>query len=403
LIVSWEYPPVLVGGLGRHVADLAQSLHEQQHEVRVLTRGNTARTRITDEGGIVVGRAGVDPIAPDFAPDNVLAWVGSFEDALILASADLLRDWSPEVIHGHDWLVAQTVRTLAAQHRAPVVMTVHSTEYGRQQGWLDRAVPRAIHAVERRMCTEAAAVVACSDFMADQLRALFQLAPADVSVVGNGIDVDAVTVEPREVAAARAEHAGAGPLLVFAGRLVHEKGLQELIKAMPAIVAARPGARLIVAGSGHLLADQQDRARRYGVSELVVWTGFLDRRRLSALVAAADVAVVPSLYEPFGLVALEAQALGTAVAVSDTGGLTELVEPGRTGERFATEDPAAIARAVLRLLDDPPRTAAMIAHARQRAVDTYSWPALADRTAQVYRSVVPVLDHPVQASPDSTR
>jgi glycogen(starch) synthase len=143
----------------------------------------------------------------------------------------------------------------------------------------------------------------------------------------------------------------------------------------------------VVAGTGAQLADQQNRANRYGVADLINWAGFLDAAALTPLFTAADLVVIPSLYEPFGLVALEAQLTGTPVAVSNTGGLAELVEPGVTGVRFEPESPAAIADAVRLLVADPDRARAMAARAQQRARRDYSWAAVAQRTAEVYAEV----------------
>jgi glycogen(starch) synthase len=268
-----------------------------------------------------------------------------------------------------------------------VVVTVHATEHGRQQGWLTDPVPRAIHSVERWLCRDAAAVIACSRFMAAEVSRLYQLDPAEVRVIGNGAD----PVESRsesetgETRAAQAYHGT--PLLVFAGRLVHEKGLQELIKALPLLRDELPGVRLVVAGTGRQLADQQDRAARYGVSDLIDWVGFLDATELAGLLAAADLVVVPSLYEPFGMVALEAQLAGTPVAVSDTGGLAELVEPGVTGLRFTPESPAAIAAAVRDVVADPDGAWSRAVRAQRRARDEFGWDTVARRTAEVYAAV----------------
>ncbi len=179
-------------------------------------------------------------------------------------------------------------------------------------------------------------------------------------------------------------------MLAFAGRLVHEKGLQELIKALPLLREELPGLRLVVAGTGQQLADQQDRAARYGVADLIDWAGFLDAGRLAELYAAADLVVVPSLYEPFGMVALEAQLAGVPVAVSDTGGLAELVEPGVTGLRFAPESPAAIAAAVREVVADPVATRRRAVAAQHRARRDHGWATVAARTAQVYAEVLPV-------------
>ncbi|HEX8304939.1 MAG TPA: glycosyltransferase family 4 protein [Jatrophihabitans sp.] len=388
LIVSWEFPPLVVGGLGRHVGQLARHLAAEGHDVRVLTRGTRAEPDQRRLDGVTVWRAAADGLAIDLGSESVLAWAQAFEHSLTRAGLRLVADWRPDVIHAHDWLVAQTAHTLHEVTGSPVVATVHATEHGRQQGWLPESTPRAIHSVERWLCRDAAAVIACSRFMAAEVSRLFQLDPARVRVIGNGPG-SWLPVESRsEVETAGSNRAyGGEPLLAFAGRLVHEKGLQELIKALPLLCQELPGMRLVVAGAGQQLAAQQDRAARYRVSHLICWAGFLDAAELTGLLAAADLVVVPSLYEPFGMVALEAQLAGTPVAVSDTGGLAELVEPGVTGLRFAPESPAAIAAAVREVVGDPEGARQRAARAQRRAQEEFGWPALARRTAEVYASV----------------
>jgi len=386
--VSWEFPPLVVGGLGRHVGQLAGHLATAGHDVRVLTRGNGPGPEQQQLDGVGVCRAAADGLAIDFGTESVLAWAQAFEHSLIRAGLRLVSGWRPDVIHAHDWLVAQTARTLHEVTGSPIVATVHATEHGRQQGWLTESTPRAIHSVERWLCRDAAAVITCSRFMAAEVSRLFQLDPAEVRVIGNGAGSASTAGSRPEVETAAAGRASRGqPLLVFAGRLVHEKGLQELIKALPLLREELPGLRLVVAGAGPQLADQQDRAARYGVGELIDWAGFLDAAALAGLLAAADLVVVPSLYEPFGMVALEAQLTGAPVAVSDTGGLAELVQPGVTGLRFAPENPAAIAAAVREVVADPEGTRRRAARAQRRARAEFGWPAVAARTAEVYASV----------------
>jgi glycogen(starch) synthase len=393
-MVSWEFPPLVVGGLGRHVGQLARQLAALGHDVRVLTRGAGRELERQRSCGVEVWRAAADGLSIDFGSESVLAWTQAFEHSLVRAGLQLTAGWRPEVIHAHDWLVAQTAQTLHQVTGAPVVVTVHATEHGRQQGWLTEPVPRAIHSVERWLCRNAAAVIVCSRFMAAEVSELFQLAPGGVQVIANGVEDESHpqvdTLKPESSSRAGGEvPARSGPLLVFAGRLVHEKGLQELIKALPLLRDELPGLRLVVAGTGQQLADQQDRAARYGVGDLIDWAGFLTATELAGLLAAADLVVVPSLYEPFGMVALEAQLAGTPVAVSDTGGLAELVEGGHTGTLFAPESPAAIAAAVRRVLANPDGTRRMAERAQRRAREQFGWETVARRTAEVYATVHP--------------
>jgi len=367
LLVSWEYPPLLIGGLGRHVGMLAPELAALGHDVRVVTIGRGPEPTVEQDGAVRVYRTAA-------VAGSLPAAAAAGGRALAELGRRAIAGWRPDVVHGHDWLTALPVERLRRLAGAGSAVTLHATESGRQQGWLTGPVPRRIHRVEHRMCTAADLVLVCSRYMADQARTLFGV-PADrLRVVGNG----AVALLVAEVE--RPPHS-----LVFAGRLVHEKGLQELIKALPLLAERFPDVRLTVAGDGPLADAQRDRAARYRVADRVRWLGFTDD--VAGQLAGAAVAVVPSLYEPFGLVAVEAQLAGTPVAVADAGGLRELVAPGRTGVRFTPESPSAIAAAVADLFDRPVRASRLARTARRRALAEFSWPAVAARTAAAYQEL----------------
>jgi glycogen(starch) synthase len=387
LMLTWEYPPAVVGGLGRHVGALARELSAAGHDVRVVTRGTQAD--VVDEclDGVRVRRAALDPIDIAFTTETLLAWSQAAEHSLTRAVLPLLEGWRPDVVHAHDWLVAQSAVTVAAITGAPIVATIHAMETGRHQGWLPAPLNRAIHSVERWLAHEAATVITCSHFMRDEATRLFELPADKVHVVHNGIDVLAWRSPPRAQREVRARFAGDGPLIVFAGRLVHEKGVQVALSAMPSITRRHPGARLVIAGTGPYEQALRDQARRARLGRSTQWAGFLPDDELRALVASADVAVVPSLYEPFGIVALEAAAAGVPLAVSDTGGLRDLVEPGVTGTRFAPDDPKALGTAISELLDHRVLARRMARTAAQRVDADFSWPAIAADTAKIYAQV----------------
>ncbi|SDJ29291.1 (1-_4)-alpha-D-glucan synthase (UDP-glucose) [Frankineae bacterium MT45] len=380
-MLSWEYPPLIVGGLGRHVDALARTLVAQGHEVRVVTRGEPDLTDGVRDG-VGVSRSRQDPLDIGFTTETLLAWSQANEHSLTRAALAVVADWKPDVVHAHDWLVAQTAVTISEITGARVVATIHATETGRNMGWLASPLNRGIHSVERWLTHRAARVIVCSTFMRDEVSHIFEISPGAVEVIGNGIDLGAWRRSAKASALAREQYAGDGPLLVFAGRLMHAKGVQTAIGALPRLRRRYPGLRLVVAGTGPFEPDLRDQARRLG--RAVQWAGFVEDSELAGLLAAADVAVVPSLYEPFGLVALEAAAIGTPLAVSDTGGLRDLVEPGRTGARFTPDSPAALATAVESLLDDPQRALAMTRRARRLIAQHYTWEAVASQTAEVY-------------------
>jgi glycogen(starch) synthase len=387
-MLSWEYPPLVVGGLGRHVDALARELVAAGHDVVVVTRGESETPVEEVRDGVRVRRAAADPLALDFTTESLLAWSQAAEHSLIRSALPLVRRWRPDVVHAHDWLVAQSAITIAQVTGAPLVVTMHATEAGRHQGWLPRPLNLAIHSVERWLTHEAAAVITCSTAMHEEVTRLFERSADQVAVVPNGIDLEPWRVSPRVRETARAIHAGEGPLLVYAGRLVHEKGVQTLLDALPELRRRYSGLRLVVAGTGVYEAQLQTRARTRRVARAVEWAGFVPEADLAPLLAAADAVVVPSMYEPFGIVALEAAAAATPLVVAETGGLLDLVAANAVAASFTPRDTEALVKAVVTVLDDPAAARRAAARATRLIRRDYTWSAVAARTAGVYASVV---------------
>jgi glycogen(starch) synthase len=382
LMLSWEYPPFLVGGLGRHVHALATSLAAAGHRVTVVTRHAPGALREEYAEGVHIVRAPDDP--PDFPVEdgNLLGWTVAFNHTLTRAALRAARTGRYDVVHAHDWLVAHAAVTLREHLDVPLVATIHATESGRHQGFLPAAHNRTIDAVERWLAREAVRVIVCSEYMRREVVRLFEVPQAHTDVVPNGVDVLRWYARPRAVAAARSSFAGTGaPLLSFAGRLVYEKGVQHLIAALPRLLRDHPGLRVVVAGDGPYRAELEALA-----PPPVTFAGFLSGHSLTALMGASDCYVVPSIYEPFGMVALEAAAAGTPVAVSATGGLAEIIEHGVTGVRFAPQDPASLAESVGAVLADREYARRLARHGRRRVRDDFAWPAIAARTAGVYEA-----------------
>ncbi len=383
-MLSWEYPPLVVGGLGRHVEALARELASQGHDVRVVTRGDSATARAETRDGVRIVRAAVDPLAIDFTTETLLAWSQASEHALLRAALPLVRRWRPDVVHGHDWLVAQTAVTLAQATGAPLIATLHATEAGRHQGWLPDPLNLAIHSVERWLARYAGQVITCSTSMRDEVIQLFELPPERVIVVPNGIDAARWTATTRAKAAARAGLGGDGPLLVYAGRLVHEKGVQTLLRAVRPLRESHPGLRLAVAGTGVHEPTLHALAKRLRVARAVDWLGNVSEMELPALLGAADAVVVPSLYEPFGIVALEAAIAGAPLAVAETGGLRDLAASGVAAASFPAGDVEALASAVGKLLVDPAAARRAAARAARLVRRNYTWHTVAAHTAEAY-------------------
>ncbi len=269
-----------------------------------------------------------------------------------------------DVIHAHDWLVAHTAMTLREHLDLPLVSTIHATEAGRHQGWLPGEMNRTIHGVEHWLGGESTRVIVCSGYMRDEVTGLFGVPAGRVDVVPNGVEPQRWRVPASAVAQARARFAADGPLVTFAGRLVYEKGVQHLLAGLPRLRERHPGLRAVIVGDGPYRAELEAEVHRLGLTDTVSLPGFLGGTDLPAVMAASDCFAVPSIYEPFGMVALEGAAAGAPLAVAETGGLAEIVEPGVTGMTFRPHDPDSLADAVHALLSDTDRARTLARRAR---------------------------------------
>lgn len=383
LMVSWEYPPVVVGGLGRHVHHLATALAADGHDVVVLSRQpfgtDPASHPTADEvrEGVRVIAAAQDPHEFDFGTD-MMAWTLAMGHAMIRAGLRLHAEgWLPDVVHAHDWLVAHPAIALAEFFDVPMVSTIHATEAGRHSGWVSGAISRQVHASESWLALESDSLIACSTSMADEITELFGPGLAEITIIPNGID------STRWPFATRKPHTGPAELLYF-GRLEYEKGIHELIAALPRIRRTHPGTTLTIAGDGTQQDWLVELARKHKVLKCVRFAGRAEHEQLLALLHRVDLAVLPSHYEPFGIVALEAAAAGTPLVTSDVGGLGEAVIDGRTGLSFPPRDVAALADAVRAVLDDPAAAQRRAVAARERLTSDFDWHTVAVRTAGVY-------------------
>jgi glycogen(starch) synthase len=223
--------------------------------------------------------------------------------------------------------------------------------------------------------------------MQDEVRRLFE--PADPPVVvPNGVDAARWRPSARAVAAGRDRYRGAGPLIVYAGRLVHEKGVQTLLAGVRELRAAHPGLRVAIAGTGAHEPVLRAQARRLRIARSIDWLGFVPEGELPALFAAADAVVVPSFYEPFGIVALEAAVAGAPLVVAETGGLRDLAAAGVAAASFPAGDVPELVAAVGKVLVEPAAAARAARRAGRLVAREYSWSAVADRTARVYAAAV---------------
>jgi glycogen(starch) synthase len=383
LILSWEYPPLIEGGLARHVRKLSEAMVERDVEVHVLTRGGEESPAQELANGVVVHRIR-EPKRPTDLGEFV-TWVERMNSDMLAAGVELGDRYEFDLVHGHDWLVANACDHLAKRFEAPLVTTIHATEYGRHQGWVDKHPQTYIHGVERWITNRSQRVIACSHYMREQIVDIFGVAEKRVSVIPNGIDPDDLQAQnPAELERLRSEFAKPEEKLVLLiGRLVYEKGFQLALEAMPRLIDAVPGTRFLVAGSGTHEAELHRQAEELGLMEHGTFLGWIGDDVLHSLYRIADLTVVPSIYEPFGLVALEAMASGCPCIVADTGGLREVVVHEEGGLRFRADDPDALAEVAIRVLSDDELGQRLIADAYEH-VRRFDWGDVAEQTVAVY-------------------
>jgi glycogen(starch) synthase len=387
LMVSWEYPPVVIGGLGRHVHHLSTALAAAGHEVVVLSRrpsGTDPSTHPSSDEvneAVRVVAAAHDPHEFTFG-DDMMAWTLAMGHAMVRAGLSLKdqssdHPWRPAVVHAHDWLVAHPAIALSEFYDVPMVSTIHATEAGRHSGWVSGSLSRQVHAVESWLVRESDSLIACSASMSEEITELFGPGLAEIAVIRNGIDA------ARWPFARRRARTGP-PELLFVGRLEYEKGVHDAIAALPRIRRAHPGTTLTIAGDGTQQDWLVEQARKHRVLKATRFVGRLDHDELLAVLHRADAAVLPSHYEPFGLVALEAAAAGTPLVTSNIGGLGEAVINGETGMSCPPRDVPRLAKAVIAVLDDPAAAQRRAKAARQRLTSDFDWHTVADETAQAY-------------------
>jgi glycogen synthase len=387
LILSWEYPPVIEGGLARHVRKLAEALVRQGVGVDVLTRGvpreqELERARVGDGGGVSVHRVPEPGWPRDL--DRFVAWVEQMNQDMLAAGEALAQEHSYELVHGHDWLVGQAAAALADRLRVPYVTTIHATEHGRHQGWVEKPPQSHIHSLERRMARRADRVIVCSYYMRGHVADIFDIDERRVAVIPNGVDPS--ELQPTgDLRALRREFAAQHEKLVLlVGRLVYEKGFQLALDALPGVMEQVGNVRFLVAGSGTHEAELKAQAERLGLSEHGTFLGWIGDDVLHSLYRIADLCVVPSIYEPFGLVALEAMASGCPCIVADTGGLREVVPLGEhVGLRFNGGDAEHLGVMIERLLVDEGLRDRLVTQASEHVL-RFDWDDIAERTRGIY-------------------
>jgi glycogen synthase len=394
-MLSWEYPPHLIGGMGKHVYELVPALSDVGVEVHLVTPhlgGGPAEEQVAANAWVY--RVPAPEIAPGEADSVSFAQISN--NSLERKARDLLaRLGRFDLVHAHDWLVAYSAVAIKYAARIPLIVTVHSTERGRGQGHLASDQALAIHGTEWWLTFEAWRVITVSQFMAQQVNDFFHVPFDKIDVINNGVRLPRNhALSEAERQALRQRYAADGePIVYYVGRLVYEKGIHVLIDAAPQILHEYGPVKYVIAGAGNQLGALRQRVLERDIAAYFSFPGFIPDQERDGLYQIADVATFPSLYEPFGIVALEAMVHHCPVVVSATGGLAEVVKLHETGLTCYPGNPESLAWAVLETLCHPDWARARAENAYHEVHVLYSWDTIARRTRAVYEHAVQEWQH----------
>lgn len=346
--LTTEFPPLIYGGLGTAVGALASASARRGMAVSVLLIGSEGDPSYQSPTGISAAPAPQTGTTSELGIHVVPASHHLSEQEGVRWA----REWRPDVLHLHSfwlWPVAEAIRASTA---VPIVYTVHSLD--RAEYEIGQGPPECLTQWDIQQCAiaRADAVVALTQAESELIEAYVPGTQARVHIVGNGIDVSKVSM-----ASVSGRRRSSDDLMVlFSGRFVERKGVQELLAAIPQVLEHRPNVRFVLAG-GYRGCSGEAIARRWmgpafePYGDRVHFPGWLDADAMADWYARADILVVPSWYEPFGMVVLEGMLHGLAVAASDVGGPREILEHGVTGLLFQPRDASALATAIGRLAD----------------------------------------------------
>ena len=359
LMLTWEYPPRIVGGIARVVHDLSKRLIKDGHEVTVITYKDGEMPEFENDKGVNVYR--IDNYM--IHPNNFIDWIMQMNFNMIAKANELIANGEKfDVIHAHDWLVAYAAKTLKQSYNIPLISTIHATEAGRNSGIHDE-VQRYINDTEWLLTYESSEVIVNSNYMKCELQRLFGLPFEKINVVPNGININNFNGIERDYEFRRQYAMDNEKIILYVGRLVYEKGVQNLISAMPKILNGYNDSKLVIVGKGGMYDELKNQANAMGIANKVYFTGYLNSKQVQKMYKCADVAVFPSTYEPFGIVALEAM-------------------------KSYAGNSNSIADSVLALLYDHKLCANISKNAKSKVKEQFNWNKIAQDTHFIYEKAI---------------
>ncbi|HHP7232950.1 MAG TPA: glycosyltransferase family 4 protein [Xenococcaceae cyanobacterium] len=389
LVLAWEFPPRLVGGLARHVAELYPEIAKLGYEVHIVTVefGSAPRYELLE--GIKIHRV------PVGRGNDFFHWIANMNQSMGDYGGKLILEVGNfDVIHAHDWLVGDAAIALKQTFKIPLIVTIHATEFGRCNG-IHTAEQQYIHRKEKLLAYEAWRIIVCSQYMRSEVARALESPWDKIDVIYNGIRpekkpnlTDLERTNFRRRFAQETEK-----IVYYVGRMTYEKGVFVLLNAAPKVLWEMGGkVKFVIIGGGNA-NHLKEQAWNLGIWEQCYFTGFMQDEDLDKFQTIADCAVFPSLYEPFGIVALESFAARVPVVVSDTGGLPEVVQHTKTGVVTYTNNADSLAWGILEVLQNPGYRHWLVDNAYQSLAIRFNWEQLAQQTEVIYHRVIKERSH----------
>src|SRR6266571_3221806 len=379
-MLTWEFPPRIIGGISTHVYHLSRALVEKGTPVRVITCDFPKAPAEEIIDGVSVSRVDSGRVPES----NFLLWIYRLNSQMISKTTELLETERFDLIHAHDWVVGRAAVELKNQLSLPLISTIHATEIGRG-GSLDGEYRRKVRDIERLLVEQSDGIICCSNYMLDHIRDELGADNAKIRVIPNGVEISRFKDgEPQHLLPIEATSENR-KVILYVGRIVREKGIFTLLDAFEELRKRDKNVSLVFVGEGPLKENLAREILWRKLSDRVKLAGFVDEQKLVSIYNSSDVFVLPSHYEPFGMVVLEAMASRVPVVVSDIGGLSEIVEDGITGVKVPVSDSRALAEGIIRVLENRELSAQLKENAHRMIQERYRWDMIAEKTIEAYR------------------
>ncbi|MCM3765284.1 glycosyltransferase family 4 protein [Neobacillus niacini] len=379
LMLCWEYPPNVVGGLSRHVFSLSVHMAKMGYEVHVITAENDRLPAFELMDGVRVHR--VKPI--NEMDRNFLSWIGGLNLAMSFKAERLAQEIRFHLIHAHDWLVGAAAIALKELWSIPLLTTIHATEHGRNNG-IHTETQQFIHEKEQQLIIASNQIIVCSEYMKEHLASVFNGVSDAIAIIPNGVEAPAATEDGAMLFLERNKK----EYIFSIGRIVKEKGFQTMIEAASIAKENNLDYFFVIAGKGPMLDTYRSQINERQLTNHIMFIGYITDEQRNALIAGSQLIVIPSLYEPFGIAALESMILGKPTIVSNTGGMKGIIKHLQTGLLMNPGDPESMIQQIQFLKENPIIAKEIGLKGREIVKSLYGWKRIASETARIMEDTV---------------